>query len=165
MLYLEAARQILKEFPAIKFHLLGEGSLVNEISEYISVHGLKDKINFTFHNNPAEVFKSTSVFVSLQTGTNYPSQSVLEAMACGNAVIASNRGDTPLFINQANGVLVELNVESVVTALKKMIQDPTGTNQLGKQAALFVVQNHTLEKVTEYYTNLIMNVYEGGFIG
>lgn len=165
MLYLEAARQILKEFPAIKFHLLGEGSLVNVISEYISVHGLKDKINFTFHNNPAEVFKSTSVFVSLQTGTNYPSQSVLEAMACGNAVIASNRGDTPLFINQANGVLVELNVESVVTTLKKMIQDPTGTNQLGKQAALFVVQNHTLEKVTKYYTNLIMNVYEGGFIG
>ena len=165
MLYLEAARQIVKEFPAVKFHLLGEGSLVNEISEYITANGLTDNINFTFHKDPPEVFSKTSVFVSLQSGTNYPSQSVLEAMACGNAVIASNRGDTPLFINEANGMLVELNVESVAAALKKLITDPTGTNQLGKQAALFVTQNHTLEKVTEYYTNLIMNVYEGGFIG
>ena len=165
MLYLNAAREILREFPNVKFHLLGEGSLVNEIAEFITAAGIKENVNFTFHNNPPEVFSRTSVFVSLQTGTNYPSQSVLEAMACGNAVIASNRGDTGLFINNANGVLVELNTGEVAAALRKMILNREGTSLLGKQAAEFVRQYHTIEKVTEYYTGLITGVYEGGFIG
>ncbi|MBE2226237.1 MAG: glycosyltransferase, partial [Ignavibacteria bacterium] len=136
-----------------------------EIAEFITAAGIKENVNFTFHNNPPEVFSRTSVFVSLQTGTNYPSQSVLEAMACGNAVIASNRGDTGLFINNANGVLVELNTGEVAAALKKMILNREDTTLLGKQAAEFVRQYHTIEKVTEYYTGLITGVYEGGFIG
>ena len=86
-------------------------------------------------------------------------------MACGNAVIASNRGDTGLFINDANGVLVELNTGEVAAALRKMILNREGTSLLGKQAAEFVRQYHTIEKVTEYYTGLITGVYEGGFIG
>lgn len=165
MLYLEAAREVLKEFPAVKFHLLGEGSLVNEINDYIAANDLKENINFEFHNNPPEIFSRSSIFVTLQSGTNYPSQSVLEAMACGNAVIASRRGDTELFINKNNGMMVELTAASVVNALKTLISDQAKTKELGKNAAKFAVENHTLEKAADYYTTLIKNVYEGGFVG
>jgi len=159
MLYLEAALIILKKYPDVKFHILGEGSLVSAVNEFISSNGPKEQINFTFHKNPPEIFSGTSVFVSLQSGTNYPSQSVIEAMACGNAVIASNTGDTGLLINSSNGVLVELSVNSVVSAMEKLITDRSLTKKLGDAGRDFVLQNHTIEKVSAYYTGLIKKVY------
>lgn len=162
ILYLEAAREVLKEYPGIKFHLLGEGSLVSKINEYISANRIEKNINFTFHKNPPEILRETSIFVSLQTGTNYPSQSVLEAMACGNAIIASDTGDTSLFVNTSNGVLVQLNKNSVVSALKKLIANTASTKMLGLQAVKFAMDNHTVEKVSEYYTGLIGSVYKDG---
>jgi glycosyltransferase involved in cell wall biosynthesis len=157
MLYLDAAREVLKEYPEIKFHLLGEGSLVSEINEYISANGLEQSVNFTFHKNPPEIFSETTVFVSLQSGTNYPSQSVLEAMACGNAIVASDTGDTRLFVNPQNGVLVQLNTDSVASAIKKLIADNSAAKTLGLQAAKFAKENHTIEKVSDYYLGLINN--------
>lgn len=165
LMYLDAAREVLHEYPHVKFHLLGEGSLVSVIKEYIAQLGLQESVNFTFHKNPPEIFSRTSVFVSLQSGTNYPSQSVLEAMACGNAIIASSTGDTGLFINSSNGLLTELNSTAVAGAMKKLVSEPSAAKKLGAQAADFAVQNHTIEKVSDYYIGLINNVYDGGAIG
>lgn len=165
LMYLEAAKEVLKEYPAVKFHLLGEGSLVEEIRSFIKNNSMEENVNFAFHKNPPEIFANTSVFVSLQSGTNYPSQSVLEAMSCENAVIASNTGDTGLFINQQNGVLVDLNAASVSNAMKMLLKDKVKTTQLGKSAGELAVKNHTIEKVSAYYTDMIINVHGGGYIG
>lgn len=155
MLYLEAAGEILKKYPDVKFHILGEGTLVRNIKEYIDSRDLSLAVNFQFHKNPPEVFKKTSVFVSLQSNTNYPSQSVLEAMACGNAVIASNRGDTNLLINETDGMLVGLNKDDLVAALVKLIMDPQLAKSLGENGRNAVLKNHTIEKFTEYFIGLI----------
>jgi glycosyltransferase involved in cell wall biosynthesis len=163
MLYLTAAKEILKEFPEVKFHLLGEGTLVNEINSFISANKLEKNINFKFHKNPPGIFAETSVLVSLQTGTNYPSQSVLEAMGCGNAVIASNTGDTDLFINNSNGMLVELNTESLVSALKKLIKDPLLAKQMGLAGKELAEKNHTIEKASAYYLELFEKAYKKVF--
>jgi glycosyltransferase involved in cell wall biosynthesis len=163
MLYLEAAKEILKTNPEIKFHLLGEGSLVNEVKEFISGNNLNSQINFEFSKNPPEILAETSVFVSLQSGTNYPSQSILEAMACGNAVIASNKGDTNLFINDQNGILVDLELHSIVNAIKKMTDNPTKAKQMGINGHDFVIKNHTIEKASAYYVNLIDKAYNKVF--
>ena len=40
MLYLEAAKEIALRYPFVKFHLLGEGTLVNEIKNYIELNNL-----------------------------------------------------------------------------------------------------------------------------
>ena len=158
LLYLEAAREVLNDFPFVKFHLLGEGSLVNEINQYISDNNLSGNVNFTFHKDPPKIFSETLIFVSLQSGTNYPSQSVLEAMACGNAVVASDKGDTGLFIDKSNGILVQLNKNSVSSAIKKLLVNIHETKIMGLKAAKTVIENHTIEKVSDYYTGLIRSV-------
>jgi glycosyltransferase involved in cell wall biosynthesis len=159
MLFLEAAKIISKEFQYVKFHILGEGSLAYEIEKFIDVNNLSNIVNFQFHRNPPEIFKNTSVFVSLQSGTNYPSQSILEAMACGNAIVASNTGDTHLFINNNNGILINLSVQEICAALRNLITNKEKTHALGKAARTFAVNNHTIERFTDYYLNLISKVY------
>jgi len=155
VMFLEAVRQIHNEFPNIKFHMLGEGMLVHEIENFINSNNLGNVVDFRFHTNPPEIFANTSVFVSLQTNTNYPSQSVLEAMACGNAIIASNVGDTNLFINESNGILINLNIDELTAALKKLITTPGLATSLGNAGREFVIKNHTIEKMADYYIELI----------
>lgn len=163
MLYLEAAKEILKKHPDLCFHILGEGSLVNEIRKFIEINGLKDKINFMFHKNPPEIFSKTSVFVSLQKNTNYPSQSLLEAMACGNAVIASNVGDTGMLINESNGILVGLNRSEIITALEKLLSSRELTLSMGEKARRDVTTTHTIGKYTEYFLTLVNKAYSKKF--
>jgi glycosyltransferase involved in cell wall biosynthesis len=158
MMFLEAVSEINKEYPHVKFHLLGEGTLAFEIEKYITLHNLKNVVNFKFHNNPPEVFSNTSIFVSLQSGTNYPSQSILEAMACGNAIIASNTGDTNLFINKDNGVLISLNPKELTESLKNLILNKDKTLSMGIAANNYVRKNHTLEKFADYYEKLVEKI-------
>lgn len=154
MLFLESVKIIHNEFPDVKFHLLGEGTLVHEAEKFIEKNNLSNTVEFRFHKNPPEVFAGTSIFVSLQTGTNYPSQSILEAMACGNAIIASNAGDTNLFINESNGILIDLELSQLVSALKKLISEPRLAISLGKNGREFALNNHTIERAEQYYMGL-----------
>lgn len=163
LMFLEAAKDIHKRYPEIKFYLLGEGTLVYEIKDYIQQNNMEGYVDFRFHKNPPEVFTHTSIFVSLQTGTNYPSQSVLEAMACGNAVIASNTGDTNLFINENNGLLIELSVKQLVQAIEKLVNDKKLTGFLGANSREYAMNNHTAEKYITYFTELVNKAFNKNF--
>lgn len=163
LMFLEAAKIIHEKYPKTKFHLMGEGSLVHEIENFINKNKLDSIVNFRFHKNPPEVFANTSIFVSLQTGTNYPSQSVLEAMACGNAIIASNVGDTDLFINENTGVMIPLNTNSLVNAIENMLKDKPKTQALGLSAREYAMGNHTSEKYIEYFQGLVNKAYDKNF--
>ncbi len=163
MMYLEAVKILHKKYPEIKFHLLGEGSLVFEIENYLNENYLNEAVNFRFHKNPPEIFARTSIIISLQTGTNYPSQSLLEAMACGNAVIASNTGDTSLFINDKNGILIPLDTNALTGAIEKLINNRGQLREMGNYAPKFVLTNHTAEKYCEYFEALVKKAYDKNF--
>ena len=159
MLYLEAAREICRRYEHVKFHLVGEGTLVNEIYDFISSNELQSRINFVYSSNPPSILSGTSIFVSLQSGTNYPSQSVLEAMACSNAIVASNRGDTELFIKPEFGMLINLNKSELIEALERLISNRKLTLEMGKKAREFVLANHTIERYSNYILELIDKAY------
>ena len=156
MLYLEAAKIIVKKYPFVKFNLMGEGSgyLQQELKNFIDLNRLKDNVLLGFHPNPPEVFSKSTIFVSIQTTNNYPSQSVLEAMACGNAIIASDVGDTRMFVNDEVGILIPLELNSLVNALERLINNKEQALMLCKNAREFVLKNHTLEKCSEYYLDM-----------
>jgi glycosyltransferase involved in cell wall biosynthesis len=156
VMFLEAAKIINKKFPYVKFYLMGDGEsyLQKEIIEFIRLNNLSQSLFFGFHPNPPEIFSESTIFVSIQTTNNYPSQSVLEAMACGNAIIASDVGDTRMFINEDVGLLISLDLDSLVNALLILINDKELAITLGKNARDFVLKNHTIERCSNYYINL-----------
>jgi glycosyltransferase involved in cell wall biosynthesis len=160
MMFLNSAKKILKKFPDVKIQLLGEGTLVNEVDEFIKQNKLEKNINFRFHPHPTEILKNTLIFVSIQTLTNYPSQSVLEAMACGNAVIASRTGDTELFINDKNGILIELSEDALAAALEDLLTHKDKAIELGRNARDYVLKHHTIETFSEYFIRLLNETYE-----
>lgn len=153
-LFVEAAAILSKKYPEIVFHIMGEGRLTSDIKEKITQGGLSNIKFYGFHPQPTEILADTSVFISIQNTNNYPSQSVLEAMGCGNAIIATDVGDTRMFINDRNGILINLKTEELVNAIESLYQNKELCKKMGDYAYKYVRENHTVERMAEYYTEL-----------
>ncbi|MBK7380888.1 MAG: glycosyltransferase [Ignavibacteriales bacterium] len=80
--------------------------------------------------------------------------SVLEAMACGNAIIATDVGDTRMFINKNNGIQINLELNELVNAIESLYRDKILNAQLGKYAFSYVREKHSIEKIFDYYIGL-----------
>jgi len=154
ILFMDVATVLAKQHPEVEFHIMGEGLLSTTVSELIKDSGLSNIIFHGFHPNPTEVLAETSVFVSIQTTNNYPSQSVLEAMSCGNAIIATDVGDTRMFINEYNGTLIPLQQSALTNAIVEYIKKPEDALKKGLYASDYVKNEFIIEKAADYYLDL-----------
>lgn len=153
-IFLEAAFNLSKKYPEILFHIMGEGRLSVIVQSQITNSGLNNIVFHGFHPQPTDILSDTSVFVSIQTTNNYPSQSVLEAMGCGNAIVATNVGDTSMFINEGNGILINLDAKELSDAIETLYLNKELRDKLGNYAYSYVRENHTVEKMADYYISL-----------
>lgn len=88
------------------------------------------------------------------------SMTLLEASACGKAVIASNRGGAGEFIRDGkNGLLIEPNVEAIIKKAELLIKHPNYRNKLGVAACKTVRKHHGIKKISRqvhaFYTKCI----------
>jgi len=155
VMFINAAIVLAKKYPDVEFHILGEGRLSEVIRDITVNSNLPNIVFHGFHPNPPEILAGTSVFVSIQTTNNYPSQSVLEAMACGNAIIATDVGDTRLFMDKDKGSLIELSYDALSEELENYIMNPNDARIKGNAASEYVRKNHTIKQVADYYLNLL----------
>jgi glycosyltransferase involved in cell wall biosynthesis len=79
------------------------------------------------------------------------SNALMEAMACGCAVVATDVGGNPeLVTNGRTGLLVERgNVEALAAALRQLIDRPSLRTTLGAAASSFIRENFSLPAATD----------------
>lgn len=155
ILYLKAIRIFNQKYKRnnIKFYLIGEG-MEKEIDEFIKENGLNNVEFIKKHFQPWKFLRRSKIFVSIQQDENYPSQSLLEAMACENAIVASDVGETRKLVSENEGILVPLNAEKIADAILELFSDPDSIERLGKNARKKAIENHTIEKYSEYFFNI-----------
>lgn len=88
--------------------------------------------------------------MSIQEFDNYSSQSLMEAMASGCAVVASDRGETGKLVTDDTGFRVPLSAEAVAERLDYMLNHFDDTIAMGLQARKKVMQEHTIERYVAY---------------
>jgi glycosyltransferase involved in cell wall biosynthesis len=103
---------------------------------------------------PWKYLRKSKVFVSIQQFNNYPSQSLIEAMACENAIIASDVGETRLLVTENEGILVGLNPQEIAEAIFKLFSTKGLIEKLGSNARKKVIKDHTVEKFAEYFYSI-----------
>lgn len=89
--------------------MYGSGSLEHAVKDQLSSSGLANLVSLhTNVNNLAPILNKTMCFISTQAHENFPALAMNEAMASGNAIIASNVGRTTLFLkDQKNGIMAQ----------------------------------------------------------
>lgn len=77
------------------------------------------------------------------------SNAILEAMACGMAVVASPVGATPTLIAEGKGgyLVPPRNATALAAALEKMIKDPALAFQMGQTNFVNVCARHDMDRI------------------
>jgi len=137
-----AFANILKAYNDAVLVVAGEkdGSCDRKIFKLVSQMGVSDKIIFSGscpHEEIPDLCASSDIFahVSLSEGT---ARVILEAMACGKAILASDTGGTPEIISNGNeGLLVRaMDVPQIEEKLGILLQDPGLRSRLGANARI-----------------------------
>lgn len=154
LLFLRAIPRVLSVFPRASFFLLGEGPLQKELERETDRLGLQGKVRAEFLPDVGPILSRSKVFASLQKHNNYPSQSLLEAMACENAVVATNRGETGRLVTQDVGILIEEEEEALASAMIGLLQNESTRHEMGRRARDRIEKEHSLERFAEYLAGL-----------
>lgn len=80
-------------FDDVEIHMVGRGTLKKEVEAYLNCTIFKNKLKVYETSHPQEILQKSKVFFSVQKYSNYPSKSLLEAIACGTIPIVTNNDD------------------------------------------------------------------------
>lgn len=160
LLLADAIPKILKHCPETHFFFLGEGPLQPQIETVVQQLDVAGHVMLHFEPQPLQILNQSSVFVSLQTEENYPSQSLLEAMACGNAVVATDVGETWRLVDEQNGIRIPSTKEALANAIIQLLNDPE-LSKKQRASRQRVLSEHTPERFFQYITQVYRQVAEG----
>jgi glycosyltransferase involved in cell wall biosynthesis len=139
----------------LRMFLLGDGPLRADAEALIEKQGLGPWMTVGWNDEVESVLNGASVFVSVQRTDNYPSQSLLEAMASGAAIVATDIGLTRKLVDDQVGRLVSATPIAVAEAIIDLLANPAQTVAMGVRARERVARQHSLERYLDY----IQNVY------
>jgi len=150
---LEAARQILEACPSAIFLIVGCGELEADLKAQAKRLGLDGRVRFLgFREDVGELLSLFDVFAlpSLSEGL---SLAILEAMAAGRPVVATNVGGNPeLIVDGETGVLVPAgDVRNLAAAIARLLTDTAEARRLGENGMDRVKRCFALESMIEGY--------------
>jgi glycosyltransferase involved in cell wall biosynthesis len=152
-----------------QLNIVGEGPEEERLTELIRRHRLESKVRLCgpkTHENLPEAYSSAHVLVAPsivdQTGDRDGLPNVvLEAMACGRPVIASDVGALgSAVIHEGTGLLTQPgNAESIAAAIDLLARQHSMLEQLGMQARERVLRDYDVRLCTERLHNLLRSAY------
>ena len=160
LLFLEAVKifnSAYDEHKEITFFVLGAGPEEAAMRRYAQKHDLNNVMFEGKVSRPEKYLQKSKIFISIQQTENYPGQALMEAMACENAIIASDVGETRKMVTEKEGELVKLDAKEIAKTLVKLISNENDLIKKGKNAREKVMREHTIEKFTEYFYSLFEN--------
>lgn len=105
-------------------------------------------------NDIAQLMAQSQVFVLSSIAEGIP-MTVLEAMACGLAVVATDVGGLPELIAPAQGQLVpSRNPQAMATAMQSMLQNPAATTEAGTRCRERVCRQFSEQAMVAQYLAL-----------
>jgi phosphatidyl-myo-inositol alpha-mannosyltransferase len=164
--YLIKAFKLLKpDFPECRLIIVGPGTrLRGKYEKMVAKSKLQDVI-FTGgvdYNILPRYYKSADIFCAPATGHESFGIILLEAMATGKPVVASNiSGYASVITDESEGLLVPPRKEVPLSqAISRLIRDPSLRKTMGENGRLKASGygwEHITRRVMDYYTRILIN--------
>lgn len=146
---LEAASIIIKKRPNVKFSIAGDGAEFQNLQDMIHHLNLSENVKLIgFQDNIPQFLATLDLYIQ-------PSRweglciTVIEAMACGLPVVASNVGGIPeSVIDGQNGFLIEANTPSLLAEKTVQLIDNPGLRfSMGRKGRKLAEEKYSLQKM------------------
>jgi len=155
-LLLKTAREVSKKIRNVRFLVVGDGPLHQQLVDRSAKMGLSGVVTFTgWRDDIQSILSAVDIYVicSVVEGLNI---SVLEAMACGKPVIGTDvKGISELVVSGENGFLVPLNdVAGMAASIVELIQNPAKRGTMGLNGRRQVESKYSVKRMV-YDTSMI----------
>jgi len=149
--------EILQKYSDIEFHFVGQVEpeahknvtrILKKYPDQVYVYEQQD-------DKMHEIYQKSDIILIPTVASEGTSLSCLEAMATGNAIIATNIGGlTNLIINDYNGLMIFPEKKSLLEAMEKLITSPELRARLGANAQK-TAQVFSKDKWDDQWTKLL----------
>ena len=144
----------------VALDLIGKGPLKKSLEQ--TAKNQKVRVDFKGkieHNELPQTLTRYPIFVLPSSYEGCP-KSLLEAMACGLACVATTvPGSREIITHKKTGLLAKPNAQSLRKNILNLINNPKQQKNLGQAARKFILKNHSLDKIAakevKLYENLI----------
>jgi glycosyltransferase involved in cell wall biosynthesis len=153
--------QGMRSFPSFATVIAGNGGreYLDSLQTLCEQEGTRDVafVGEVTKDRLAELFQDSLVSVAPSISYDNAPNVMLESMACGTPVIASNQGSFPeLITHEHNGLLFQTrSVDGLADALIRVLEREIEVREMGAKARAFVLRNHS----PELHYQKLMNVY------
>ena len=154
-----AATLVIHSVPDARFVIVGDGELRESLEHQIKDLGLTHHVTLTgFRSDALWLMKSFDLFV-MSSVTEGLGSAILEAMACGRAVVGTETGGIPEAIDAGTtGLLVPPGDEpALAAAIVRLLRDPELRASLGRAGRERVEREFSVDRLVEGTAR----VYEG----
>lgn len=161
--YLARAYAAIKpRYPDTRLIVAGRGPQLGELRRYVQRHRLADVVlaGRVGDMEKARLYKTADIFCAPSTGRESFGIVLLEAMAAGRAVVASDiHGYKRVVQRNVTGLLVEpKDPEALGAALARLIDDPALRESLGEAGARRAPEydwSHVTRQLVEVYEEVL----------
>jgi len=162
---LTAFAEVRRTRPAAALVIVGEGSMRAALAEQISALNLiGHAVLLGARNDVPRLLASSDVFLSASHWDGLP-VAILEAMAAGLPVVATEVGDVPRVVSPDTGVVLPpQNPTRLSAALRDLLNNPSRMRTLGAAGQAYVTQHHSpaawLDQLLSLYATVISSAKE-----
>lgn len=146
---------LAEAIPTARLVLVGDGPLRSELEAQVDAAGLESRVVFAgLHKEVDRVYRAFDLFVlpSLAEGT---SMSILEAMATGLCVVATDVGGNTTLLSDGHGLLVPSGDPVLLSqALERAAGDPDFRRRVGVRARRRVEERFSESTMVDRYLDL-----------
>jgi glycosyltransferase involved in cell wall biosynthesis len=145
---IEALRWLPQE--GWRLRLVGEGPERANVEAKITADGLGSRVTLLGQREDVETILDTSDLLVLASHSEGLPNAVMEAMACGLPVVASDVGGTRSLLGSGAGLLVPpRDAEALAAALTRMIEDPALRARSGERGREMIAASLSIETMRE----------------
>jgi glycosyltransferase involved in cell wall biosynthesis len=151
-----------------RLHIAGDGSARPSLERLAAQLGLGDRVHFdgaiASHDMPAYLRQLDVLVLSSRTLPNWKEQFgrvLIEAMACGVAVVGARSGEIPNVIGKAGLTFPEDDVEALRAHLLRLMQSETLRAELGRGGRQRVLAQYTQAQVAHQTVETYRELFSG----
>ena len=146
---IEAAHLVVKQIPDARFIILGEGELREHLEHLVKEHALEKHVLLPgFRTDVLGCIKGFDLFV-MSSVTEGLGTSLLDAMACARAIVATRAGGIPEIVDdEVTGLLVPpRDHHALADAIVRALLDGALRQRLGAAGLARVRERFTVERM------------------
>jgi len=146
---IEAARLVVQRMPDVRFLILGEGELREMLERQVREYRLEKHVFLPgFRTDVLGCLKSFDLF-AMSSVTEGLGTALLDAMACGKAIVATRTGGIPEVVDDGvTGKLVgPRDHAAMAQAILELLNDHAGRERMGDAGRARVEASFTVERM------------------